>query len=122
MTNDYLLNLGYALSSFCAILLTKKNGRKRTIPMGHKIAEAIIENGQIRQINRKLPRKKMKVHLIYDDVGKKVPKTEVARILGESCGIYRDVDVEAESRRLRKSWERNVYNVLPIGDKSPGRG
>ena len=78
--------------------------------MGHKIAEAIIENGQIRHINKKLPRKRMKVHLIYDDVEKKVPKTEVARILGESSGIYRGVDVEAESRKLRKSWERNAYN------------
>jgi hypothetical protein len=38
----------------------------RRILMAHKIAEAIIENGEIKYINRKLPHGRMKVHLIYD--------------------------------------------------------
>ena len=78
--------------------------------MGHKIAEAIIENGQIRQINKKLPRKKMKVHLIYDDITENVPRTEIAKIVGETSGIYKHVNVEGEAKKLRKAWERNVHN------------
>jgi len=78
--------------------------------MGHKIAEAIIENGQIRHINKKLPRRRMKVYLIYGDVAESLPRTEIARIVGETSGIYSGVDVEAESTTLRKSWERDVYN------------
>lgn len=65
--------------------------------MGHKIAEAIIENGQIKYINKKLPPGRLKVHLIYDAVE-------------ETSGLYRDIDVEAESRKLRESWERNVHS------------
>ena len=34
--------------------------------MGHKIAEAVVEDGQLKHIDRKLPPGKLKVHLIYD--------------------------------------------------------
>ncbi len=78
--------------------------------MGHKIAEAIIENGQIKYINKKLPCGKIKVHLIYDDTEETLPDAEVARIVRETSGIYKDIDAEDESRKLRASWERNVRN------------
>lgn len=77
--------------------------------MGHKIAEAIIENGQIRYVNKKLPRGRLKVHLIYDDTKEVVPETKVAEIVRKTSGIYKDIDVETESRKLRASWERNVH-------------
>jgi len=34
--------------------------------MGHKIIEAIVENGQLKHVNEKLPAGRIKVHLIYD--------------------------------------------------------
>ena len=78
--------------------------------MAHKIAEAIIEDGQIKYVNKKLPRGKMKVHLIYDVGGETVSTVEASKIVQATLGIYRDVDAEAESRRLRAEWERNVHN------------
>ncbi|MGR3310101.1 MAG: hypothetical protein ACUZ77_04935 [Candidatus Brocadiales bacterium] len=78
--------------------------------MGHKIAEAIIENGQIKYINKKLPCGKIKVHLIYDDTEETLSDAEVARIVRETSGIYKDIDVEDESTKLRTNWERNVRN------------
>ncbi len=78
--------------------------------MVHKIAEAVIEKGQIKSINRKLPQRKMKVHLIYDVGEEKASELEVRKVIKETSGIYRDVDVEAESKRLRTDWERNVHN------------
>lgn len=78
--------------------------------MGHKIAEAIIEDGQIKFVDKKLPAGKLKVHLIYDVVEETIPENEVTRIIKETSGIYKDIDVEAESRKLRMGWERNVYN------------
>ncbi|MBM4137630.1 MAG: hypothetical protein FJ241_12495 [Nitrospira sp.] len=78
--------------------------------MGHKIAEAIIENGQIKYVNKKLPIGRIKVHLIYDAVEETAPEIEVANMVRETSGIYKDIDVEAESRKLRTSWERGVHN------------
>ena len=78
--------------------------------MRHEIAEAIIENGQIMHINKRLPRKRMKVHLIYDLTEKSHTKKGIARLVKATSGIYRNVDVAVESRKLRKSWERDVYN------------
>lgn len=78
--------------------------------MGHKIAEAIIENGKIKYVNKKLPAGRIKVHLIYDAVEEITPEIEVAKIVKETSGIYKDIDVEAESRKLRTGWERGVYN------------
>jgi hypothetical protein len=78
--------------------------------MAHKIVEVIIEDGQIKYINKKLPRGKMKVHLIYDVGEETVSTVEALKIVQGTLGIYRDVDGEAESRRLRAEWERNVHN------------
>ncbi len=76
--------------------------------MGHKIVEAIIENGQIKHVDNKLPGGKIKAHLIYDD--EYYPKTEVEKMVKETSGIYKDIDVDAESKKLRESWERDVCN------------
>ena len=78
--------------------------------MAHKIAEAIIEKGQIKSINRKLPQGRMKVHLIYDVGRKRVSPVEISKIVEGTSGIYKGVDVERESRKLRRDWERNVHN------------
>ena len=48
--------------------------------MGHEIAEAIIENEQLKYVNKKLPGGKIKVHLIYDSVKRTLAKTETIRI------------------------------------------
>lgn len=76
--------------------------------MGHKIAEAVIENGQLKYIDKKLPAGRIKVHLIYDTMERPLPRNEVARIVRETSGLYKDINVEAESRKLRSKWERNV--------------
>jgi hypothetical protein len=78
--------------------------------MVHKIAEAIIENGQIKHVNKKLPHRRMKVHLIYDVGEEMVSGGEISKIVGETLGIYKGIDAEAESRKLRGDWERNVHN------------
>jgi hypothetical protein len=78
--------------------------------MAHKIAEAILENGQIKHVNKKLPRERMKVHLIYDVGRKMVSPVEISKIVEGTSGIYKGVDVERESRKLRRDWERNVHN------------
>jgi hypothetical protein len=77
--------------------------------MGHKIAEAIIENGQLRYVDKKLPAGKLRVHLVYDTVEEAIVETEIDKIVKETSGIYKDIDVEAESGKLRAMWERNVY-------------
>lgn len=76
--------------------------------MGHKIAKAIIENGKIRYINKELPHKKMEVQIIYDDLGETLSSEEITKIVKETSGIYKNIDVEQEAKRLREDWERNV--------------
>ncbi|HAX18132.1 MAG TPA: hypothetical protein DCY00_06020 [Actinobacteria bacterium] len=78
--------------------------------MGHKIAEAIIENGVLKHVDKKLPRGKITVHIIYED--KKIKsKTEVNKILKEAAGIYKNINAKAESKKMRDSWERNVHKL-----------
>lgn len=78
--------------------------------MAHKIAEAILENGQIKHVNKKLPGGRMKVHLIYDVGGQTVSAVEISKIVEGTSGIYKNVDVERESKKLRGEWERNVHS------------
>ena len=60
--------------------------------MGHEIAEAIIEDGQLKYISKKLPKGRIKVHVIYD-VAEGVKDTEdVLRTVKESSGLYRNID------------------------------
>ena len=51
----------------------------------------------------------MKVHLIYDVGSLMLSTNEISKIVEESSGIYKDVDVERESKKLREEWERNVH-------------
>ena len=78
--------------------------------MRHKIVEAIIEDGQLTYINKKLPNGRLKVHLIYDTMEEPLAGPDVTRIVKETSGIYKDIDVEAETKKLRVSWERNARN------------
>ena len=75
--------------------------------MGHQIIEAILEDGQIKSVGRKLPRGRMKVHLIYD-TEEAFKEGDMARIVAETSGIYEDIDVDPEAKKLRLGWERNV--------------
>ena len=77
--------------------------------MGHKIAEAIIENGKIKYINKELPQKTMKVHIIYDDIEVDIPSGELLKIIKETSGLYKEIDAELESKQIRESWERDVH-------------
>ena len=76
--------------------------------MGHKIAEAIIENGQLKYIEQTLPAGRIKVHIIYDAIEETLPEPEMSRIVREASGLYTNIDVDAESKKLRESWERNA--------------
>ena len=77
--------------------------------MGHKIAEAIIENGKIKYINKELPQKTMKVHIIYDDIEVAIPSGELLKIVKETSGLYKEIDVVLESKQIRENWERDVH-------------
>ena len=76
--------------------------------MGHKIVEAIIEDGQIKYVDRKLPPGRIRVHLIYDAAEDIFQEIDRMRIVAQTSRIYKDIDGEAESRKLRASWERNI--------------
>ena len=77
--------------------------------MGHKIVEAIIEDGQLKHVDKKLPRERMKVHIIYDTNEETPPEHEILRVVKETSGIYKEIDEKTESKKLRESWERNVH-------------
>jgi hypothetical protein len=74
--------------------------------MEQLIIEAILEDGQIKSVSGKLPHGKLKVHLVYNkkDV---TNSTDLASVLAETSGIYKNVNVEEESRILRAGWDRN---------------
>jgi hypothetical protein len=72
--------------------------------MGRKIVEAIIEDGKIKHLTHKLPGGRLKVHLVYDAPEEPPQAIEVRKIVEETSGIYH----EAEARKLRTGWERNV--------------
>ncbi|MBI3584704.1 MAG: hypothetical protein HY096_12270 [Nitrospinae bacterium] len=78
--------------------------------MGHKvITEAVIENGKLKYVDKKLPDGRITVHIIYDAEGESLSEAEALRIIKETSGIYKDIDVEIESKKLRDNWERNAY-------------
>ncbi len=78
--------------------------------MRHKIAEAIIENGKVTYVDKKLPDGIIKVHLIYDIEEETFSEREVASIIRETAGIYKDINVEDESHKLRYEWNRDIEN------------
>ena len=76
--------------------------------MGHKIIEAIIEDGQLKYVGDKLPKGRLNVHLVYDlSEGKPADQT-VDAIIAETSGLYKDLDPEREAKNLRMEWERNI--------------
>ena len=60
--------------------------------MGHKIIEAVIENGKIKYVDKKLPDGRLTVHVIYDSVDEAPPENEIADIVRKSSGIYKGVE------------------------------
>jgi hypothetical protein len=78
--------------------------------MAHKIIEAVIENGKLTQIEKQLPKGTLKVHIIYDTEEKTSQGVSTTAVVKETAGIYKGIDVETESQKLRGEWERNVRN------------
>ncbi len=74
--------------------------------MGRQIAEAIIEDGRLIKVNKKLPSRKIKVHLIYDDEID-FSRTDLNSLIKETSGIYPEIDAEKESGQLREEWRRH---------------
>lgn len=77
--------------------------------MGHRVIDAIIENGQLKYVPEKLPPGRLKVHLIYDIGEKSVLKRKAKDIVKRTAGIYPGMDAAAEAKRLRRGWERGVW-------------
>ena len=73
--------------------------------MGHQIAEAIIEDGRLIKVNKKLPSRKIKVHLIDDDID--FFGIDLSGLIKETSGIYPEIDAEKESGQLREEWCRH---------------
>jgi len=76
--------------------------------MTHKIAKALIENGQIKYIDKKLPSGRIQVHLIYDELDQDTQRVKAKELVHLTAGIYRNIEPEVESHLLREDWERNV--------------
>lgn len=70
--------------------------------MGHRVVEAIIEDGQLTYVGEKLPAGRLKVHLIYDLAEEPVPSSKAKDIVRKTFGIYKGIDATAESKRLRR--------------------
>lgn len=74
--------------------------------MSHVIAKAIIENGELKYVDKKLPRGRIEAHIIYDVVGKtRIVKDDIMHLLKDTSGIYKHIDPEIESHNLRNDWE-----------------
>jgi len=77
--------------------------------MGHKVVEAIIENGQLKHVGGKLPAGILRVHLIYDIAEKSVVPRRAKEIVDKTAGIYSGIDAAREAKKLRRSWERESF-------------
>jgi len=75
--------------------------------MERKIVEAIIQDGQLKDVGGKLPPGEIKVHLIYD-LEEPSDATQIMNILRETSGIYKEIDAENQARKLRQDWDRNL--------------
>ncbi len=76
--------------------------------MGHKIAEAVIEDGIIKQVSHKLPSGRLTVHIVYDESQESLKEQEAEYLVRETSGIYQEINAETESRKLREEWERDA--------------
>ncbi len=77
--------------------------------MGHRIVDAIIEDGQLKYIGEKLPPGRLEVHLIYDTADERVLKHKAGEIVKKTAGIYQGIDAANETRKLRRNWERDIW-------------
>lgn len=75
--------------------------------MPHKIAEAVIENGKIKYIDKSLPTGEIKVHIIYDEEQRE-GSIDAPGLVRETAGIYGDIEADKESKKLRAEWTRNA--------------
>lgn len=76
--------------------------------MGHRIINAIIEDGQLKYVSGKLPAGRVKVHLIYDTPEEEGQGKVAEAVLAETWGIYKDIDPDQEAKNLRAEWERGI--------------
>lgn len=77
--------------------------------MGHRIVDAIIEDGQLKYVGEKPPLGRLEVHLVYDTTRERIAERKAKEIVKRTAGIYRSIDAAAEARRLRRRWERDVW-------------
>ena len=77
--------------------------------MGHRIVDAIIEDGQLKYVGEELPPGRLEVHLIYDTDRERTAKRKALDIVRRTAGMYRGIDAASEARRLRRSWERGLW-------------
>ena len=80
--------------------------------MGHRVIDAIIENGQLKYVGEELPAGRIEVHLIYDTVEEEVTDQAVMDVLAETWGIYKDIDPDMEAKRLREEHTDPSYRRL----------
>jgi hypothetical protein len=77
--------------------------------MGHRIVNAIIENGQLKYVGEELPEGRLEVHLIYDTADEHFLKGNPKNIVKKTSGIYQGIDAGREAKKLRRNWERDVW-------------
>jgi hypothetical protein len=65
--------------------------------MARRTANAVIEDGEIKSIDRALPAGRLNVRLVYDVPDESPLGQEMARIIERTSGIYEDTDWKAES-------------------------
>lgn len=76
--------------------------------MKEQVAEAIIEDGKIKYIDKKLPPGEIRAKLIYSVEQDPHKMSYLDAIVRETSGIYRHVDPDKESSNLRSEWDRNI--------------
>ena len=55
--------------------------------MGHRIVDAIIEDGQLKYVSEKLPAGRLEVHLIYDRGQERTAKRRAMEIVKRTAGF-----------------------------------
>ncbi len=76
--------------------------------MGHRIVDAVIEDGQLKYVGEKLPTGRLKVHLIYDTIEEDKADKAAEAVLADTWGIYKAIDPAHEAKNLRAEWERGI--------------
>ena len=77
--------------------------------MGHRVVDAIIEDGQLKYVGEKLPAGRLRVHLIYDTNEEMTVQRKAREIVKKTAGIYPDIDPAAEAKMLRRGWDRKAW-------------